>query len=176
MAGSSSMKARADARIATHTDWTDRFLAKGWLFARTAPIPPVDAPLSSARKQADQIETGNIFDGRPTMQLSRSRLEELLALATLAGIVGAVAHYARVDAARRALSARIKRGLFRLWCALSIVWIAFIAAAATWTWPGQLDWTRVVLTSIGPPLASLVLSVALIRLGVWVWNGFRGGP
>jgi len=67
-------------RTTPATDWSDKFLSQKWLFAKGLPLPNIDNAREIARDRAKQIAEGNIVDGRPTMQLSRRRLEELLEL------------------------------------------------------------------------------------------------
>jgi hypothetical protein len=173
--GSAATKIDAKGRVSLRVDWTDRFLSRAWPFAQTAPLPEIDAPRLTARKQADQIATGNIFDGRPTMQLSRARLEELLEQATMSGIVSAVGHYASIDAARRTVSARMRRGSFRLWCVGSLFWLCFAVVAIS-VERRPLEALQSALIVFGPPLFVLIASVVLFRLGSWVLSGYRGGP
>ena len=172
--GRAATKVDAKGRVSFHVDWTDRFLSRGWPFAETAPLPEIDGPRSIARKLADPIATGNFFDGRPAMLLSRARLEDLLEQATTSGIVSAVGHYASVDAARRTVSARMRRGFFRLWCVASLFWFCFAGAVEllerSHPPPAQL-----ALMFFAPPLFVLVVSVIMFKLGAWVVSAFRGG-
>jgi hypothetical protein len=156
-------------------DWTDKFLSREWPFAKGLPLPDIDGARAMARSQAGQITSGNIVDGRPTMQLSRGRLEELLELAATSGARMTVEHYAAIDASRRTLNRRWRRGLLRLWCAVTILWAGFIVVAAMIS-GGPLKMDVVAAVGLGLPLAALVVSIIIIRLSVWVANGFRGGP
>jgi hypothetical protein len=169
------------------TDWSDKFLSQKWPFAKGLPLPDVDSARKIARDQAKQIAEGANLDGRPTMQLSRRRLEELLELAATLGARFTVEHYAVIDARRSTLSARWRRGLFRLWCALSGIWVSlfgalFVAAAMApidtyWTVARKSDrMLEVFAYGLGIPIGALLVSVVVIRLSIWVANGFRGGP
>jgi hypothetical protein len=158
------------------TDWSDKFLSQKWFFAKGLPLPDIDSAREIARDQAKQIAEGNIIDGRPTMQLSRRQLEELLELAATSGARFTVEHYAVIDAHRSTLSARWRRGLFRLWCALSVLWIAFIVIVAAIHLPGQQFLVAVSVVGLGVPIALLAISAIVIWMSIWVANGFRGGP
>jgi hypothetical protein len=158
------------------TDWSDRFLSQKWLFAKGLPLPDIDSARAIARDQAKQIAEGASVGGRPTMQLSRGRLEELLELAATSGARFTVEHYAVIDAHRSTLSARWRRGLFRLWCAVSALWLVFIIIVAAIQTSGQQFPAAVAIAGLGVPLAILVASIIVIKLSIWVANGFRGGP
>jgi hypothetical protein len=111
------------------------------------------------------------------MQLSRGRLEELLELAATSGARITVEHYAAIDASRRTLSARWRRGLFRLWCAATALWFGFIVIiAAIHAQTGWQFLAGIAIAGFGVPLVVVVVSVIVIRLSIWVANGFRGGP
>lgn len=125
---------------------------------------------------AEVTPQGAISAGRPMVRMSRDRLVHLLEVAAQKAIDTTTAHFHCVDAARQTPDARFRRGLFRLWCALSIIWIAFSVVAVGQDLRGQPDFVRMGLVCIGLPLTALVVSVALIKVGIWVWNGFRGGP
>jgi hypothetical protein len=158
------------------TDWSDRFLSQKWLFAKGLPLPDIDSARAIARDQAKQIAEGASVGGRPTMQLSRRRLEELLELAATSGARFTVEHYAVIDARRSTLNARWRRGLFRLWCALAVLWFGFMAVVVVGQPLARKDVDQVVLVGLGVPLGLLVVSVVVIRLSIWVANGFRGEP
>jgi hypothetical protein len=157
-------------------DWTDKFLSRAWPFAKGLPLPDIDSARAIARGHAGKITSGNIADGRPTMQLSRQRLEELLELAATSGARITIEHYAAIDAHRRTLSARWRRGLFRLWCASVVLWFGFMAVVIVGQPLARINVDQVVLVGLGAPLGLLVVSVVTIRLSIWVANGFRGGP
>lgn len=164
------------SRTTPVVDWTDRFLSRRWPFAKDLPLHDIDGARAMARREADQIANGNIFDGRPTMQLSRARLESLLELAATWGARVTVQHYAEIDASRRTLGGRWKRGLFRLWCAASGLWLGFIALLALGDSSAVAHVERVVVIALAVPLVALVVSIITIKLSIWVLNGFRGGP
>ncbi len=90
------------------------------------------------------------------------------------GVTTAVEHYARIDASRTALPSRMKRGLLRLWTATAVLWLTLAGVFASLEPVANPD--RFTLIALGFPFAVLAVSATLIKLGVWVWNGFRGGP
>jgi hypothetical protein len=180
-------KQRSDGSIEMKVDWTDRFLASEWPFAQTTPLPPIDAPLSQARAITGNMGTWSDVDGRATFSPNRKRTEHIIEGAILTGVRGAVAHYAAIDASRRAIPARWRRGLFRMWCAVSGLWVSFCGAifviAATkstdayWTVARRSDdMVSIFMYGLGIPVGVLVASMIMIRLSIWVVNGFRGGP
>jgi hypothetical protein len=115
-------------------------------------------------------------DGRPEFRPSRARVEHILEHATLLGIREAAQHYAAIDASRRELGTRWRRGLFRLWCALSLLWLAFVVAMAAIHMRDSEFLGVVAIAGFGIPVTALAVSTAVIRLSIWVVNGFRGGP
>lgn len=155
-------------------DWTDRFLARGWPFAPSVALPPIDAAVAQALRLADGVQEGTDGAGRSVVRASAAHLHQLLELAAIQGVTTTVEHYARIDASRTALPSRVKRGLFRLWAAAAVLWLAFVGVLASVQPVANLD--RFTLIALGFPLAVLAASAVLIKLGVWVCNGFRGGP
>ena len=157
-------------------DWTDRLLGRGWPFAPSVALPPIDATLAAARKLAAGVADGVDRDGRNVIQTSRSRFADLLEAAAIQGLGQGIAHYAAIDRARNAIPARWKRGLFRLWCCITLAWAAFIVAMLLVHQPGRPEWGMVAAILVGPPLVLLATAAISIKMGIWVWNGFRGGP
>lgn len=166
----------ARAGTAITVDWTDRFLTFSWPFATTSPLPPIDDAMSRARSVAADMGTWSELDGRATFNLTRRRMEDALERAALTGIRLAVAHYAAIDDRRRRLSTRWRRGLFRLWCALSVIWLAFVAIVLASQRPALDAAPEILALTVGPPLLLLGLSIVAIRLSIWVVNGFKAGP
>lgn len=155
-------------------DWTDRFLARGWPFAPSVALPPIDAAVARALKLPDGIQEGTDVAGRSVVKARAARLRHLLELAAMQGVTVTVEHYARIDASRTALPSRVKRGLLRLWAAAAVLWLGFVGVLA-WSAPGATV-DQLALVALAFPLAVLAASAALIKLGVWVWSGFQGGP
>ena len=131
---------------------------------------------NSADPEVALQDGARVGAARPMVRMSRDRLVHLLELAAQKAINATAAQFHSVDAGRRTLNARFRRGLIRLWCALSSAWIAFIVVSAALNWHGQPGLSEVTFVAIGPPLAVLAATATLIKLGVWVWNGFQGGP
>lgn len=155
-------------------DWTDRFLARGWPFAPSAALPPIDAAVARALRLADGIQEGTDAAGRSVVRANAARLHQLLELAAMQGVTTTVEHYARIDASRTALPSRVKRGLLRLWAATAVLWLGFVGVLAWLEQAPTLE--QFALVALGFPLAVLAASAALIKLGAWVWSGFQGGP
>jgi len=142
-------------------------------------LPPIDVALTGAKKLASGVEEGVDIAGRTVLKASSARLRDLLEAAAMQGLVAAVQHYALIDASRRTPPARVRRGLFRLWCCGAIVWpfcLVWIALSDRHFRFEGVEWVPVVLALAVPPIVVLLIATAAIKLGVWVWNGFRGGP
>lgn len=166
--------ASSDSRRSFKVDWTDRFLTRGWPFAPSVALPPIDAAVAGAVRLADGIQEGTDTAGRSVVKANAARLRHLLELAAMQGVTATVEHYARIDASRTSLPSRVRRGLLRLWVAAAVLWLALMGVMASLEPVANPD--RFTLIALGFPLAVLIASAALIKLGVWVWNGFRGGP
>ncbi|MFO1158054.1 MAG: hypothetical protein U1E60_04380 [Reyranellaceae bacterium] len=135
-----------------------------------APLPASPSAQSIAMKIASDVHA----DAGEMVRMSRKRFEFLLELAAKTGQRAAQDRFDAIEAGRSRLDARVRRGLLRLWVALSGVWVAFCLAVVARQPHAKLE--LVAALAIGLPLGVLVASIVAITMTMWVWRGFRGGP
>jgi hypothetical protein len=146
---------------------------------KTGPAP-IAEPDAIARGLSSRVETAPIMEGRDMVQMPRARLVDLLAAAASTGIESSRSHFADIDSMRNVPDARIRRGFFRLWVALSALWCVWVVSAVVVTgvrygWQ-HTKFTEAIGALVVPPIVALVGAIVLTRVALWVWNGFRGGP
>lgn len=108
--------------------------------------------------------------------MSRERFEHLLSLAAEMGISKVREEVDQLEAKRRTVPVRLRRGSFRLWVVLSIAWVCFVLALLIGAVDGAQRWefSTVLLVLLGPPVAIFVASIILTKAAIWVAGGFLG--
>jgi len=142
--------------------------------------PPTNTtiPTEGARSiAADVIKemAGRQHSG--VISMSDFKFKQLMSHAVQRGMDAATRHLAKAEEIQQIRRVRLNRGAIRLWAALSLVWIvvAAVLVADDMARGWSAATSTVAAVALAPPAIVLVAGFALLKLGQWVWSGFRGG-